>query len=99
MVLLGTSSVLAGIATLCVYGALWLLEGTWTGWSFGAVMAAAGLNNLSESSGSANGVIQSFLAWPAAVGLVGVGLLVAGIGSGARSAGKKREREHRSKAV
>lgn len=96
---LGASSVVGGIATLGIYGALWLLEGTWTGWSFGAVLAAAGLNNLSASSGSADGVIRSFLALPAAFGLVGVGLLVAGIGSGARSAAKKREREHRSKTV
>lgn len=75
---------------------LMALGRTWTGLSFGAVLEAAGLNDLFTSLGSADGTAQSFLAFPAALGLLGAGLLVAGIGSGARFSARKWERARRN---
>lgn len=97
IVWLGTAAVLAGLATLAYHALLWLLDGTWTAWSFGAALAAAGIVNLSPSTANPDGIVLSIMALPGALGLVGAGLLLGWIGSAARTAANKRERERRTK--
>lgn len=55
IVWLGNAALFAGLAALAYHAALWLLDGTWTGLSFGAVLVAAGLADLSPSSGGPDG--------------------------------------------
>lgn len=99
IVWLGNAALFAGLAALAYHAALWLLDGTWTGLSFGAVLVATGLADLSPSSSGPDGVAQAIMAFPVALGAIGAGLVVMGIGSAARAAANKRERDQTRKSI